>query len=488
METGSMEDKLLGSREEEEGGDLKRRFFTESGKLWRVAAPSILIRISSFGMLVVTQSFIGHNSELELAAYALVQTFLLRFANGVLLGMASALETLCGQAYGARQYHMLGIYLQRWWIVLTATATLMLPIYIFATPILKLLGQDTKIAEASQVISLWLIPIIFYFVFYFTLQMFLQAQQKNTIIAWLASTSFALQILLQWVAVYKLNLGISGAMGSMVLANWLILIAEFMYVFGGWCPKTWRGFSKSAFYDLWPVVKLSLSSGVMLCVELWYNSVLILVVGYMKNAEVSLSAFSICLSITTWELMLHVGFLSATCVRVANELGRGDAKAAKFAISVVSSTSLAIGVVFFVLFLVFGKAISYVFTSSEEVAEEVSSLRVYVAFSVLLNSIQPVLSGVALGAGWQSIVAYINIGCYYVIGIPLGLLLGYLTSLQVRGIWIGMICGIAAQTFVLICITQRTDWDLQVEKAKARLDRWLLPDTNESDGNTTSHA
>ncbi|XP_077225579.1 protein DETOXIFICATION 23-like isoform X2 [Tasmannia lanceolata] len=397
--------------------------------------------------------------------------------------MASALQTLCGQAYGARQYHMLGIYMQRSWIFLLAVATLMLPLYIFATPILFILGEDTKIAEAANAISLWLIPIIFYFAFYFTLQMFLQAQQKNMIIAWLASTSFALQLLLSWVAVYRLNLGISGAMGSMVFANWLTLIGEFVYVFGGWCPETWRGFSKSAFYDLWPVAKLSVSSGVMICVELWYNSVLILVVGYMKNAEVSLSAFSICLSITTWELMIHFGFLSATCVRVANELGRGDAKAAKFAVKVVLSTSLAIGVVFFVLFLVFGKAISYAFSSSEEVAKEVASLRVYVAFSVLLNSIQPVLSGVALGAGWQSIVAYVNIGCYYVIGIPLGLLLGYLTSLQVRGIWIGMICGIAAQTFVLICITRRTDWDLQVEKAKARLDRWFLPDTIESDGN-----
>ena len=34
------------------------------------------------------------------------------------LGMASALETLCGQAYGAKQNHMLGIYLQRSCILL----------------------------------------------------------------------------------------------------------------------------------------------------------------------------------------------------------------------------------------------------------------------------------------------------------------------------------------------------------------------------------
>lgn len=40
----------------------------------------------------------------------------------------------------------------------------------------------------------------------------------------------------------------------------------------------------------------------------------------------------------------------------------------------------------------------------------------------------PLLSfvlGVAIGAGWQSLVAYINIGCYYIIGLPAAILLGF---------------------------------------------------------------
>ena len=31
----------------------------------------------------------------------------------------------------------------------------------------------------------------------------------------------------------------------------------------------------------------------------------------------------------------------------------------------------------------------------------------------------------AVGCGWQATVAYINIGCYYLIGIPIGALLGF---------------------------------------------------------------
>ena len=33
--------------------------------------------------------------------------------------------------------------------------------------------------------------------------------------------------------------------------------------------------------------------------------------------------------------------------------------------------------------------------------------------------------GVAVGAGWQSLVAYINIGCYYFVGLPAGFFLGF---------------------------------------------------------------
>lgn len=34
-------------------------------------------------------------------------------------------------------------------------------------------------------------------------------------------------------------------------------------------------------------------------------------------------------------------------------------------------------------------------------------------------------TGVAVGCGWQAFVAYVNVGCYYVVGIPLGCLLGF---------------------------------------------------------------
>ncbi|CAI0385055.1 unnamed protein product [Linum tenue] len=366
--------KLLTKTVEAEGEEvpLKSKIWTETKKMWVVAAPATFTRFSTFGINVVSQAFIGHIGSTELAAYSLVFTVLLRFANGVLLGMASALETLCGQSFGAKQYHMLGVYLQRSWIVLIMCA---------------------------------------------------------------------------------------------------ILIC-------GGCRETWKGFSFLAFKDLWPVVKLSVSSGAMLCLELWYNTVLVLLTGNMENAEVAIDALSICLNINGWEMMISLGFLAAASVRVSNELGRGNAKGAKFAILVTVATSFLLGVLLFLVFLFLRGKIAYLFTENLEVVHAVSDLSPLLACSILLNSIQPVLSGqtgVALGAGWQSIVAYVNIACYYLVGIPVGVVLGYVFGMQVKGVWIGMLFGTFIQTIILVVITYRTDWDKQVVLARNRVNRWYKP-------------
>ncbi|KAL0461384.1 UNVERIFIED_CONTAM: protein DETOXIFICATION 27 [Sesamum latifolium] len=120
---------------------LHERVWTETKKLWRIVGPAIFSRIASYSMFVVTQAFAGHLGDLELAGVSIASNVIIGFDFGLMLGMASALETLCGQAYGAKKYHMLGVYLQRSWIVLFLCCVVMLPLFFFATPILKLLGQ-----------------------------------------------------------------------------------------------------------------------------------------------------------------------------------------------------------------------------------------------------------------------------------------------------------------------------------------------------------
>lgn len=91
-------------------------------------------------------------------------------------------------------------------------------------------------------------------------------------------------------------------------------------------------------------------------------------------------------------------FAHGGSVRVANELGAGNGKAARFAIVVSITTSVLIGLVFWCLILYFDDKIALLFTSSKVVLDAVHDLSVLLAFTILLNSVQPVLSGKPVAA------------------------------------------------------------------------------------------
>ncbi|XVF61543.1 hypothetical protein PTKIN_Ptkin08bG0138100 [Pterospermum kingtungense] len=472
-----IEDLAAAERLEAEQDDpnqpLAKRVWIESKKLWQIVGPAIFSRLASYSMLVITQAFAGHLGDLELAAISIANNVIVGFDFGLLLGMASALETLCGQAFGAKKYYLLGVYMQRSWIVLFLCCILLLPIYLFASPFLKLLGQPKDVAELSGIVSIWMIPLHFSFAFQFPLQRFLQSQLKNTVIAWVSLVALLVHVLVSWLFVSRLQLGVVGTAITSNFSWWVLVFGLFTYTVCGGCPLTWTGFSMEAFSGLWEFIKLSAASGVMLCLENWYYRILILMTGNLKNAKIAVDALSICMTINGWELMIPFAFFAGTGVRVANELGAGNGRGAKFATTVSVVTSIIIGIFFWILIMIFHDKFAFIFSTSEPVLKAVSKLSLLLAFTILLNSVQPILSGVAVGSGWQSYVAYINLGCYYLIGVPLGFLMGWGFNLGVMGIWAGMIFGgTAIQTLILAIITMRCDWDKEAEKASMHVKKW----------------
>ncbi|KAF3663949.1 putative aconitate hydratase, cytoplasmic-like isoform 1 [Capsicum annuum] len=433
---------------------LRLATWIEMKLLFYLAAPAVMVYMINYFMSMSTQIFSGHLGNLELAAASLGNTGIQVFAYGLMLGMGSAVETLCGQAFGAKKYDMLGVYLQRSAVLLTLTGILLTVAYIFCKPILLFLGQTERIAAAASVFVYGLIPQIFAYAINFPIQKFLQAQSIVAPSAYISAATLVLHLVLSWVAVYKIGLGLLGASLVLSMSWWIIVIGQFVYIVKTEkCKQTWKGFSLRAFSGLPEFFKLSAASAVMLCLETWYFQIVVLLAGLLENPELALDALSI-------------------CVRVSNELGARHPKSAAFSVVVVTSWSFILSVIAAVIILALRHLISYAFTEGEVVAEAVSDLCPLLAFSLILNGIQPVLSGVAVGCGWQTFVAYVNVGCYYVVGVPLGALLGFYFKLGAKGIWSGMLGGTVMQTIILIWITARTDWNKEVESAQSRLKKW----------------
>lgn len=206
--------------------------------------------------------------------------------------MGSALETLCGQAYGAGQVHMLGIYMQRSWLILTVSCIALLPIYIFATPVLKLLGQADEIADLAGQFTILSIPQLFSLAINFPTQKFLQAQSKVSAFAWIGFIALVFHIFLLYLFIYVLGWGTTGAAIAIDITGWLNAIAQVIYVMG-WCKDRWNGFSFAAFTEIWGFVRLSLASAIMLCLEIWYMMSLIILTGHLDNAVIAVGSLSV---------------------------------------------------------------------------------------------------------------------------------------------------------------------------------------------------
>ncbi|PNT25478.1 hypothetical protein POPTR_008G187100v4 [Populus trichocarpa] len=452
--------------------DFSREFFRESKKLWYLAGPAIFTTLCQYSLGAITQLLAGHVGTLDLAAVSVENSVIAGFSFGIMLGMGSALETLCGQAYGAGQLDMLGLYMQRSWVILNATAVILTLLYIFAGPFLKLIGQTAEISQAAGMFSVWMIPQLFAYAMNFPIAKFLQAQSKMMAMAAIAAVAIVFHAVFSWLLMLKLGWGLVGAAVVLNASWWFIVIAQLLYIFSGTCGEAWTGLSWKAFQNLWGFVRLSLASAVMLCLEVWYFMALILFAGYLKNAELAVDALSISTNIVGWALMIAIGINAAISVRVSNELGAAHPRTAKFSLVVATLASLMIGLVIALILVLARNLYPDLFTNDAGVKELVKELTPLLAVCIIINNVQPVLSGVAIGAGWQAAVAYVNIGCYYIFGIPLGLILGFWLQMGVQGIWIGMLTGTAVQTAVLFWMIGKTNWNTEASAAEERIRKW----------------
>ncbi|XP_027343588.1 protein DETOXIFICATION 41-like [Abrus precatorius] len=444
----------------------------ESRLLWILSGASIVVSIFNYMLSFVTLMFTGHLGPLELAGASIASVGIQGLAYGIMLGMASAVQTVCGQAYGAKKYSAMGIILQRAIILHLGAAVILTFLYWFSGSFLKAIGQSESIAEQGQVFAHGIVLQLYAFAISCPMQRFLQAQNIVNPLAFMSTGVFLLHVLLSWLVVYVLDYGLLGAALTLSFSWWLLVLLNGLYIIlSPRCKQTWTGLTVKAFKGIWPYFKLTVASAVMLCLEIWYNQGLVLISGLLSNPTVSLDTISICMNYLNWDMQFMLGLSAAASVRVSNELGAAHPRVAKFSVFVVNGTSILISIVFCAIILIFRVALSKLFTSDTEVIEGVSSLTPLLAISVFLNGIQPILSGVAIGSGWQAVVAYVNLASYYVIGLTIGCVLGFKTALGVAGIWWGMILGVLVQTATLIILTARTNWDAEVEKAVTRIKR-----------------
>ncbi|KDP45886.1 hypothetical protein JCGZ_15330 [Jatropha curcas] len=423
------------------------------------ALPMILTNAFYYLIPLVSVMFAGQLGELQLAGATLANSWCVVSGIAFTTGLSGALETLCGQGFGAKLYRMLGIYLQAASIITIMFSIIISIIWIYTEPILILLHQEHQIAKAAALYLRYLIPGLFAYGLLQNILRFLQTQSVVLPLVFLSGIPACIHIGLAYALVNCTSLGYIGAPVSASVSLLISFITLVLYViYDKKFKHTWEGFSLESFQYILVDLKLALPSAAMVCLEYCAFEILVLLAGLMQNSEVTTSLIAMCVNTEAVAFMSAYGLSAAVSTRVSNELGANNPDRAKHAMAETLKISVLFALLI-VLVLIFGHNIwAGLFSSSSTIIHAFASLTPFLATSIALDSFQGILSGVARGCGWQHLAVIANLATFYLIGMPIAIILGFKFKFYTKGLWIGLICGLFCQSCTLLVITLRTKW------------------------------
>lgn len=328
-------------------GATSSLFFSELWALIRLSLPIVstycmeqlpgLVSIVLVGRCRSTKYGGGDARYLDATALAVAFVNLTGVSLGI--GLATAMDTLCSQAYGAGKPGSMGTYLQTGTIVLAALAGIVGVIFYNAASILLALGQPPDVAIPAGDAVWYLFPGIPFFFLYELLRKVLQAQNVASPMFVVSVLANFINLSLGYYLVYQTEwgwLGASVARSACSCAFFALLLPYTVY----------SGLAKSFWTGLHPVeairsVPIFLSLGVpgmlQVCFEWWSFEALGLLCGLLPDPVVSIGANAVINNVSAMVYMLYLGISISGNVRIGNALGAGDARKYSFILSLRSA-------------------------------------------------------------------------------------------------------------------------------------------------------
>ncbi|KAM8955828.1 multidrug and toxin extrusion protein 2 [Lycaon pictus] len=460
-------------------------FWAEVWTLIALSGPLYLFQVLTFMIHFVSSVFCGHLGKLELAAVTLAVAFVNVCGVSIGLGLSSACDTLMSQSFGSPNKKHVGVILQRGTLVLLLCCFPCWALFLNTETILLLFRQDPAVSRLTQEYVLIVIPMLPACFLYVLLAKYLQNQGIVWPQVFSGIVGNCINGLANYILVSMLSLGVKGSAYAVTVSYFVQIIFLFLYiVLKKLHLETWAGWSRQCLQDWGSFFSLAIPSMLMICIEWWAYEIGTFLMGLISVLD--LSSQAIIYELATIVYMIPLGLSNAVCVRVGTALGAADTVQAKrSAISgmlCTVGTSLVVGMLLSIL----KNKLGHIFTNDEEVIALVNKvLPIYIVFQ-LFEAICCVYGGVLRGTSKQAFGALANAVMYYVIGLPLGIVLTFVVRMRIMGLWLGMLaCGLlAAAAFAVY--TARMDWKLAAEEAQKHAG--LLPQSPNGAVSTVSTA
>ena len=418
------------------------RFRSELRALLLLAIPVVLSELGWMAMSIVDTIMVGRLSPAAIGAVGISSAIFYTptlFGIGLLLG----LDTLVAQAFGRGDFDdchralAQGVYLA---ILYTPIAMLLVGIAPHFFPVMGI--TEAVRAPATQYIRLLVystLPLLVYAAF----RRYLQGVGKVRPVTFALISANLVNWFGNWALIYgKLGLPAMGVRGSALSTCVARTYMAGVLVWWAWKHERERG---HPLFAHWPglrlaqfrrLLQLGWPAASQMLFEVGAFSVATLLAGRLSPDI--LAAHQIVLNSASLTYMVPLGFSAAAAITVGHAVGAGDRARARRG----GSMAIVIGAIFMALaataFLTIPQVLIHVYTHDlQTVAVGVRLLAVAAVFQIF-DAIQGIGTGALRGLGKTRGPMLINLVAYGVIGLPVGYILCFKTSLGIYGLWSGL--------------------------------------------------
>jgi len=451
-------------------------------RLWRLGGPLLVQNVLSFSLSVTPLAFVGHlDDAVALSGVVLASSVYNITGFSIMCGLAAGSETLCGQAFGARQHRVLGAVALRAFCVCLAAA---LPVLVLwsrlAEPLLLMAGQRPAVVAVAALYLRQVRPALFFAALSEVLKRYLLAQRVVVPGVAAVAVSAALAPAYCYALVFspRFGRGAAGAGPAFVLSSATGASLLLAYVVWRDAAASKRGDRDATFafgsaaeaaraaLSGWPsYLSFALPALVQMSAEWWFYEVAILIAGAGEHGDVEGGAAGLCFQVSALVFMSAMAIGSSVNTRVANELGAGRARTARRAAAVAMAMTLLMQGALVGGMLAARGALLGAFTNSARVTAAALAAWMPLAASVLSDAANCILSGVLRGAGRQSLGAGVNLAGYWAVGMPLCFFMG--RRYELWGLWAAIATTSTGVAGAQAAIVARLDWAAEVARAAA---------------------
>lgn len=435
----------------------------------QVAAPVVLINVGIQAMGVVDTLMVGRLGGAAIAAVALGNFYF--FNVSVFgIGLLFAIDPVVAQAVGAGDADGVARGVQRGLVMAVAVSLVVMAVLTPGEWLLTMLDQPPDVVGDTAVYArrrlLGALPFFLFAVLRQTLQA--MGPVRPIIIAAVAAN--VVNATANWMLIFGKagapQLGVEGAGYATAISTWFMAAAVWWLA---WplvrdTVRPWRPDSL-----LWQPMSRMLRIGVPIGVQWFFESfafgLTALFMGWMGTA--SLAGHEIALNMAALTFMVPLGVSGAAAAVVGRAIGRGDAQTARRDALAAIVCGVGFMCISAVVFIAAPAWLTSLYTTEAATVAVAVTLIPLAGWFQVFDGLQAVTSGVLRGTGDTRVPAVLHMVAFWGVGIPLGYYLGFHTPYRERGLWMGLVAGLAAAALLQSARVYRR---LQSDIARVQID------------------